>query len=75
MVEREILRIHRQQQHRAATADGAEQLRFGHDLAQTRFQGLLGAQGGCLSPVKWCNKSGQRSAAVPDVIFSRKGCC
>jgi hypothetical protein len=23
-----------------------------------------------LSPVKWCNKSGQRSAAVPDVIFS-----
>jgi len=23
-----------------------------------------------LSPVKWCNKSGQRSAAVPDVEFS-----
>jgi len=28
-----------------------------------------------LSPVKWCNKSGQRSAAVPDVIFFSKCCC
>jgi len=28
-----------------------------------------------LSPVKWCNKSGQRSAAVPDVDFSNKCCC
>jgi hypothetical protein len=28
-----------------------------------------------LSPVKWCNKSGQRSAAVPDVDFSSKCCC
>jgi hypothetical protein len=28
-----------------------------------------------LSPVKWCNKSGQRSAAVPDVIFSGECCC
>ena len=28
-----------------------------------------------LSPVKWCNKSGQRSAAVPDVKFLSKCCC
>jgi len=28
-----------------------------------------------LSPVKWCNKSGQRSAAVPDVEFPSKCCC
>jgi len=28
-----------------------------------------------LSPVKWCNKSGQRSAAVPDVKISSKCCC
>ena len=28
-----------------------------------------------LSPVKWCNKSGQRSAAVPEVDFQFKYCC
>jgi L-2-hydroxycarboxylate dehydrogenase (NAD+) len=28
-----------------------------------------------LSPVKWCNKSGQRSAAVPDVKIYSKSCC
>ena len=45
------------------------------------LEGCLRRDGGgvqlgeSLSPVKWCNKSGQRSAAVPDVIFPKSCRC